>query len=162
MSSSSQPPYGQNPFTPPPAPNPYGDGGFYGPPPKPSKGFPVWLAVVLMLVLGGGGLGVLGCCGGVVWFGLSVVSEQVADSLIGNPVIEEHIGEITSCSADFTKTAANGNEDEMVFRVEGTKGKGWIYGKTEDETNALISGSLKMDNGQKYDLFPPLEEVKKE
>lgn len=153
---SNQPPSGPNPFSSPQIPNPYSDTGFYGPPPKRNSGLPMWIIVLILGVLGVGGISLVGCCGGFVWFGLNIVSEQVADSLAGNPVIKEHIGDVTSCKTDFTKTVANNDEDVMVFRVEGSKGKGWIYGKTNDETNALLSGELRMEDGKKYDLFPEL------
>lgn len=145
-----------NPFQAPQPTNPYGDGGYYGPPPKPDSGIPVWIWIVLAL-LAGGGVVTCGCCGGLVWFGLGIQADELKASLQGNPVIAEHIGEIEELSIDFGETIQEDGSDATVCRVKGSKGSGKIVGETmtnNDGNEVFRSGELRLPNGAKHDLFP--------
>lgn len=117
------------------------------------------VALIIGLVVGGGLLAVL-CCGGFAYFGLGVVAEQVKTDLRGNAVIEEHIGPITSIRTELIASAATQGQDEFVFDVEGPKGKGRLQVVTvtiDAGTEDVVSGTLELPNGERYDLFPQAE-----
>ena len=141
-------PYGQSPYQSPgaPGPDPYG--------PKPASRF--WMYAFFGLI--GGGIALCGCCGigGFVGFGAlgGILSNHVSESLAGNPVIEEHIGTITKCEWNFSDSIEHADDDIQVFDVEGTKGKGQIFGVlSEGEDEALTSGTLHTEQGN-FNLFP--------
>lgn len=136
---------------------PQNDGGYYGAPPKEdTRLIPIWVWIVLGGLLGMGGLTCCGC-GGLMWFGLNVQADELKASLKGNPVIEEHIGEITDLSIDFGETIGHDGSETTVCRVKGTKGSGKIVGETtanELNNEVFRSGELILPDGTKHDLFP--------
>lgn len=150
----------QNPYLPPSAAfQPTSGGSFAGPafggPPK-SSGTPVWVWL-LFAFLGGGTMLLLIVCGGAVYFGLSIESEQLKQSLRENPVVQEHLGTVKEVSLDMVKTAAEEDDETFVYRVKGSKASGHITGVTvenDDGKFEFISGELELDSGAKFDLFP--------
>jgi hypothetical protein len=126
-----------------------------------------WVIAVVVGLVGGGALAAVLCCGalgyfgfGLASFGMGVVAEQVKTDLRGNPVIEEHLGTITSIEVDWTASAAAEGEDEFVFDVEGPKGKGRLRVVTvtiDQNTEDVVSGTLELSSGETYDLFPEAE-----
>jgi len=112
------------------------------------------ISIIVVLVLLG--ISILACCGGVVSFGWGVYVEEVKIELEGNPVIQEHIGEISEISTNFTKSAVEDDEDVFVFEISGPNGSGTVTGKFEDidDSEVLTSGKLKTSTGKTYDLFP--------
>lgn len=90
----------------------------------------VWLWVlgtVGVLVV----LGALVCCGGgyFVWqFGSEAVAQAMIEDLQGNPVIEEHIGEIQSAEMNLRATAEEQETtpNSMTFNIQGPKGEGKV------------------------------------
>lgn len=114
--------------------------------------------LVFGLVFGGIGVVVLlcgGCCFGIFYFPLQRVSDDIQADLGDNPVINEHIGEITSLDAELTES--NIFTDEYQFSVTGTEGSGVIRADClEDEFGAyrVLWGELQLDNGDVYELFP--------
>ena len=137
-------------------------GGPYQPPVDPSYGAPhakgslAWLWILLIL---GGGFGLLICCGGggaLVYFGLGVMGEEVADQLRDHPVIQEHLGGIDKIEVDFTASAARDDDDEFVFKVTGPKGSGTLIAKTvtnEAGNDEVVSGSLRTAAGT-FEIVP--------
>ena len=113
--------------------------------------------VALIVGLAGGAVVLaVACCGGFAIFGMNVVAEQVAEDLRDNPVIEERLGAITSIETAWAASAAAG-EDEFVFDVSGPKGRGRLRVVTltvDEDTEDVVSGTLVMDDGERYDLFP--------
>ena len=73
--------------------------------------------------------------------------------LAGNPVIQEHIGEIETLKISWMATG-EAEDDALVFQIAGTKGKGRVTVVLDDETNSIRSGTLQMDTGEEYDLLP--------
>ncbi len=138
-------------------------GSPYQPPVDPSYGYPprpkrstAWICILLAL-LGGGGL--LVCCGGggaLVYFGLGVMGEEVADQLRDHPVIQEQLGGIDEIEVDFTASAARDDDDEFVFKVKGPKGSGTLTAKTvtDDEGDDHVErASLRTDKGT-FEIIP--------
>lgn len=122
---------------------------------------------VLVYVLGG--IGVLclvlclGCAGfmayGFSWLG-TAAAEQIKPALRADPVVQEHIGEISSLSTDWVATSEEvqrakreGGQRRIVFEIEGSKGKGTIIGAPKDNGNRL-NGELRMSTGETYPLSP--------
>lgn len=151
MSSGFQPSFPPSPYEPGPSyPAP-------APPPKKSSGLFFWL-FLLVAVLGGGVL--LLCCGGgggLIYFGTQVMGKQVAEALRGNPVIQEHIGEIQSCEVDFVASSAHEGQDTMVFNIKGTKGSGTLIADTDSsdsDSEKIRSAKLRMPDGREYIVIP--------
>ena len=79
---------------------------------RPKKKSGCGLGALIAGLVVGGAVVCLACCGGAAMFGMNVVAEQVADDLRGNPVLEEHIGPITSIETNWVKSMAAGGDDE--------------------------------------------------
>jgi uncharacterized membrane protein YhaH (DUF805 family) len=86
----------------------------------------------------------------------SVLIAKVQVPLGENPVITKHIGKISSVKIDFTATGGHSSRDGFVFRVVGAKGSGTVTAEVKgiNREQKLISGSLLLDSGETYDLFP--------
>ena len=143
------PGYGNNPYG-----NPYGDPRFGPPPPKPSR----WW---LWLLLGGGGVLLLCCCGcfGLVYFGFNLIEQELTPQLQNDPVVQEHIGTVESVEFDFmksiTEAESSGDDDALVFHVEGSKGSGDVIGRSvtgPDGVEHLEGGVLRLPSGEEYEL----------
>ena len=81
----------------------------------------------------------------------------LASEFQDDPVIVEHIGEITESEWDFNETVNASNNDStttMVLVVKGTKGSGKIYQETNDQTGEATA-KLVMDSGEEYPLTVP-------
>jgi hypothetical protein len=138
---------GPQPYASPLAPQPYA--------PRPS-GSNLWL----WILLGVGGVVGLACCGGVagmVWFGMNIVAQEVADQVRDNEKFREHIGELKEISADFTATAAKDESDTFVYRVKGDKGSGVLTVKqtTDDDGKEVIEeATLRLPDGKQVQIVP--------
>jgi hypothetical protein len=136
--------------------NPYGT-----PPPEyhspPRKKSNAWIWVLLACIAGGT---VLMCCGGgggLVYFGLNLIGQEVADDLRDHPKVQEQLGGIEEISFNFTKSAARDDDDEYVFDVKGPKGTGTLICKTADSDDGeteVVSASLRTSDGQTHVLRP--------
>ena len=122
-----------------------------------SGGGNTWLWVLgiiggLMLV------SAIACCG-LAWYGGSQMSGLIADAAMeefaDDPVVVEHIGEITDSEMDFGEAIkASQKEDNvavMIFNVEGDKGSGKIIHRT-DNSSGIVTATLVMDSGEEYPL----------
>jgi hypothetical protein len=110
--------------------------------------------LIIFLVLGG--LTLVCCCGGVVYFGMALVTEEVADQLRYHPVVLEHVGEVEEFQINWAKSI---NEDDNVdlwfYNVKGTKGRGVIaceHITNENGDEEIVSAELKLPDGRKFDL----------
>ncbi len=107
-----------------------------------------------LLLLGGGCIALVG---GAVFWGFGELEDQAAQALAGNPVIEEHIGEIEECDFNVVASSNAGGDETFVFDLVGSKGSGSVTGDfvTVDATTEKVkSGVLRMEDGSEYDLFP--------
>jgi hypothetical protein len=113
------------------------------------------------LVIGGvvvlGGLVVVGLAGAFMVYGLGLVEEQVEDDLRGNPVLQAHLGELTSFEINFSRSMMEPDTETLVFDVRGVKAAGRITAKcvtVDADHEKVVSGTLRLDTGTVYDLFP--------
>ena len=117
---------------------------------------------VIMVVVGVFLVLVTLCCGGggaVVYFGLNLIEEEVEGDLRDNPVIAEHIGSIQSFEMDWGGSFVEEEDDDtFVFRIRGSKASGIITVVCDNtgsaEISEVLSGTLQVDSGETYDLFP--------
>jgi hypothetical protein len=112
----------------------------------------------------GGFLAVFGCCGGTVatmYFTLSVLSEEYQRQLAGNPVIEEHIGDIESMEFSWTGTVEeaqnSGNQGagaQIGFEIKGSKGSGRVLIEQGQGGggNMIKSGTLILPDGTRIPI----------
>lgn len=131
-----------------------------GPASRPKKSSGPWTCLTLMLVGGGVGI-VLLCCGGgtgVFWFGMNIISAEIESQLRDNEQMKEHIGVIESFKLDFTRTAAEGNNnDAMVFKVKGSLGEGYVTVVSETDhagDEKVLSAKLRKSDGTEVQLVP--------
>lgn len=104
--------------------SPYATGPGQTVPPKSNA---VWWILGILGVLTVGGIFV--CCGGGYFafrFGTQAVAEAVKSSISTDPVIQEHIGNITDLSMNLTATGAAGGGDKIVLDIKGDKGTGQV------------------------------------
>jgi hypothetical protein len=136
--------------------DPYGSP--QSPPRRSSSG--CWLWAILL----GGGFLLLVCCGGgalLVGFGLQIVTTEIEDQLSGNPILQEHVGEVQSFEMDWSRSFADEDDDTFIYQVQGTKGEGRVTVKhiTDDDGNEVIlSAQLRLPNGETVDLMPGQED----
>ena len=131
--------------------------------PRRSKSGCTLFAIVFGAIVGGGVL-LVACCGGAVYFGMdTVLAAQVGEDLRDNPVVEQHVGKIRETSFNFGASFAAG-QDEYVIDVVGSKGNGRLRVVTEDEggQERVLSGTLETPAGERHDLFPHEEEAVEE
>jgi hypothetical protein len=130
----------------------------YGPPQPPprrsSSGCWIWAIVA------GAGFLLLMCCGGgalLVGFGLQIVTTEIEDLLSGNPILQEHIGEVQSFEMDWSRSFADEDDDTFIYQVQGTKGEGRVTVKHitgEDGNEVILSAQLRLPSGETIDLMP--------
>ena len=100
------------------------------------------------------------CCGGLgflAYFYLEMTAGEVESDLRDNPVIAEHIGSIQSFEMDWGGSFVEEDEDTFVFRIRGSQASGivTVLCDTDDaEIAEVVSGTLQVDSGETYDLFP--------
>lgn len=130
-----------------------------GPASRPKKSSGPWTCLTLMLVGGGAGI-VLLCCGGgtgIVWFGMNILSAEIENELRDNELMKEHIGVIETFKMDFTRTAAEGNSDAMIFKVKGSLGEGYVTVVSETDhagDEKVLSAKLRKSDGTEVQLVP--------
>lgn len=94
------------------------------------------------------------CCGGGSYFlfnqGMSILSEQVKNEVAGNSVITENIGDIQKFEVDIIKTGqvSEGQEERLAFRIEGSKGKGYVLAKQAQGGQGIEQAELVLDSGE--------------
>ncbi|MFN0017078.1 MAG: hypothetical protein ACKVP0_02395 [Pirellulaceae bacterium] len=148
-------------YTPPNPNNPYANTGSFGqaPPPKKSKAW-IWI----LGIVGGGGILVCGCCGGLTYFayntGMTMIAEQTKQEIQGKPVVQEHIGTIESASPDLMagveetqKKGAKPGESHLVIHIKGSKGSGDVIGRMpQGGGQRLTEKVLRLPDGKEHSL----------
>lgn len=129
--------------------------------PAPKKG-PNWLLIVGIVVgvlaLGGAGLGVCCCGGGAAMFGtvFQMQANAVKVAVAENPVLQEHIGDISKIELNFEESAAasEGGPQRFAYDVTGSKGSGLLVVETNNdiENMEIYYGELTMPSGEVHDL----------
>jgi hypothetical protein len=117
------------------------------------------VASVLMLLV---------CCGGGYWlfqFVSGEMSRELERRLAGNPVMQEHIGELESVRLDFMETSQQsqqaqqeGKRGVLVFTVEGSKGNGQLH-VNQDESNQpdFSTATLVLPDGTRLPVDASVE-----
>lgn len=124
----------------------------------PRKRSPWLIVLIILLVVGGGGIAI--CCGGgyfAMQKGLDVFAESVKEDLRNDPVIRQQLGEVQSVEMDFSASAqaSQGDQQVMVFDVEGTKGSGRVRGevmKSDPNQVRLENARLELPDGSTHEL----------
>ena len=130
----------------------------------PPKGSNTWLWVFGIL----GAIGIVGmmvCCGGMYFAyqqGTQFVGEELKNQLAGNPTIEENIGEIQTVSMNFSDLVAEvqkhqeegreGPPPQLLYDIEGTKGKGKILLRQDPATGQPVPSELVMEDGTRHEI----------
>ena len=108
-------------------------------------------------------LTMLVCCGGGYWimsFVSGEMSREVQRRLAGNPVVEEHIGEVQSVSLEILETSRqtqkaqeDGKKGVLVFSLEGSKSSGQLRVDQNDSNEPDFSSALLvMPDGSRYQI----------
>jgi len=124
---------------------------------RPRKSNNAWLIVgIVGGVIGGGFLLCGGACLATVNFFLNDTTRSVQDGLTDNDVVREHIGEVHSFQMEKWDSLFNADEDDYIFRVEGSLGSGTLTAACwtdDDGIDHPYAGELVMDNGETFNLF---------
>lgn len=116
-------------------------------------------------IIGGVMLFLLLCCGVGGYFLMSFSGTAIAtvakDGLNQNPVVQEHLGEITEAELLWMETfeyvGETNKQSFYVFGVKGTKGSGKVIAKVANEGGQQPSvttegGELRMSTGEVFPL----------
>lgn len=142
--------------------NPFDSKSDQDPPRKQGSKTWIWILGILGLL---GVVGALVCCGGgyaLFNVGTGMLAEAYKTQLAGNPVIEEHIGQIESMDMNLTKTAQEGQnskQEMLAFDITGTKGSGTIMikqDKSGGDGTGIESAELILSDGSRHPV--PLDE----
>ena len=153
----------ENPFDRPgAAPHQYGE----RPPQRGASRVWLWvLGTIGILVV----LAALVCCGGgyFAWqFGSEALAKAMIEELQGNPVIEEHIGEIERAEMNLQATAEEQENvpNSLTFDIEGPKGEGRLVVRQDPgaEKPSVSSAVLVLPDGTRHQVLgepkePPAE-----
>ena len=154
----SMPPDGSNPNS--PFNDPSRGEHFQQEPPRQRKSR-IWLWVLLtigLLVL----LGVLVCCGGgyfAIRAGGDKVANDVKVQLRGNPVIQEHVGDIQEIKLDAMASIEEGQNTpgSMTFEVVGSKSEARLVIKREPGEEEITFAELIMPDETRHQVIPSEE-----
>ena len=115
---------------------------------------------VIIGIMVGGGLALLICCGAgffLFGFGMDEFSKQVLVEIEDNPVIIEHIGEISEFEHDMSMSMEEPGADTFVFHLTGDKGSGTLRADcitVDADHEDVPRAELIMDSGGSFQLFP--------
>lgn len=90
-------------------------------------------------------------------FGIGVITTEIEDQLRDNPKVQEHVGEISEFTMDWSRSFATADDDTYVYRVKGTKGGGKVTVKqitNDDGDEEIVSADLRLDSGKTVQLVP--------
>jgi hypothetical protein len=114
----------------------------------------------LWILLGGGLLLGLACCGGVgavLMFGVNVMTTEIRDQVRDNPKLREQVGEITHFDIDWFGSMAEEGDDTFRYKVRGTKAAGelTVTHHTDDAGDEVIDEAwLRLPDGAKVKIVP--------
>ena len=98
---------------------------------------------------------------GLYFFSMKEVEKLSRQVLRGNPVVEEHIGELQEIDWNVIATGEVGQEDTLVFDVVGSKGSGRITIQiaSQDDQAVITDGEVELTDGTTHPLIPPETET---
>ena len=140
--------------------NPFDDnqpnqGNAQGAPPQKKSNVWLWvLGIIGVLAVGGA----VFCCGGGYFAyraGTGMMADIFKEQLVGNPVIEEHIGTIESMSMNLGATTENAENSpgSIAFDIGGSKGSGTILIQQQqgaDGQPGIGSAELILEDGSRH------------
>jgi len=112
----------------------------------------------LWILLGVGGVGLLVCCGcgGLGMLGVSMAGSQMAARLNADPVVQEHLGTVTSATMDVMGTGEEsqraGGRNVIVFDVVGDKGTGKVIADQAPAPEQFKNARLRLPSGEEFQL----------
>ncbi len=115
--------------------------------------------LILGLVFGSISVACAGCGGIFVYF-WGEMEDDIAHQIRENPVVVEHLGEVSSCEMDLSASFDEEDVESFWFDVEGARGKGRVRvtSVTNDAgSEDVVAGELVTPEGT-WDLFAPGEE----
>ena len=123
-----------------------------------SRGLRVLILVLAII----GGVVVVGCLGlvGLGLWGFSELTNQAMAALNDNPVVQQHVGEITEMDVDWTGTGSEEEDNVFVYTFTGTRASGVVTAEfitVDTNTEKVVSGTIELSSGDAYDLFPEEE-----
>jgi len=95
-----------------------------------------------------------------VKFGFDEFEAEIEQQLRENPVLVERIGELHEFEIDWRRSFAEVGEEVFVFKVEGSRGTGWVRlgsETLENDREEIHWGKLELPSGETVDLFPAAE-----
>jgi hypothetical protein len=101
-------------------------------------------------------------CLGLGWFSLGMLEEMAKTEFNNNAVVRDHLGELESCSINWTDTMEERQREKdpvrqnelWSFDLQGSKGKGLVRARMRQQGDkfALVEGTLELEDGRLLDL----------
>jgi hypothetical protein len=113
--------------------------------------------VILLIVslIGGAGLCLLVCCGGLMHFGMGAQAEEIRSELEANPKFVEHVGQVEQFSVNYLASFSDDDNDVFIYDVKGTKWSGRVTVKhetDEDGNEKVIWAKFTLPSGEIIEL----------
>ncbi|MEM9703754.1 MAG: hypothetical protein AAF907_15045, partial [Planctomycetota bacterium] len=130
----------------------------------------------VLLFLGAGALAVFGCCGGVLWLGVTARTEEILADVAADPRLDgqlkEALGPDYRLEPDRAATLGSfgegGDVDIEFFDAVGSRGAGRLTIRTRRTTDfdptadsvdrTIVGGLLVMEDGRELELLATLPE----
>ncbi len=142
-----------------PPPNTFGNSPYQSPKfgaPQPQRSSTTKILLWVLGIFGGLGLLSCGCCTGIFYFGMSVLSNEVETEFGSHPLVVEKIGTVSSISFNFSATGALGEDNLLLFDMVGDKGQAKIICDSDEfgESNASPQRSAIFIHGsERYIIY---------
>ncbi len=111
---------------------------------------------ILVLVGCGVLIAVGGCAavlGGLSWFGLSALEQEMCAGVEAEAVVLEHLGRVTDCEVEMMRSLGD-EADVMYFELTGTKASGSAVVEYDSDLENIVGGTLTLDDGRTFELRP--------
>ena len=115
------------------------------------------LPLILLGAFSVGCVALVAVVGYLSYTGLKTFQRETRTALEANAVIRENLGAIESIEFDLTKSSDFEDDNTFVMRVYGSLGEGEVTAalvQNEPDTQELVDGELRLDDGRVLPLFP--------
>jgi hypothetical protein len=116
--------------------------------------------LIIGIVVGGVGLLLVMCCGGIFVFGMFTVNaegKQIAEMLKGNQKLEAEIGELESMTVQVDESNKIEDFDTFVFTAKGSSGSCRVIVKYTTDNDGQINihwARIKDQQGIESPIYP--------